>query len=100
MKVYAVIKSTGGCDYGYVAPNQSEILEMRLYRTLEKACNKIDDIYKYENRRLTEDYYEENSIKWRTKERKVGYGFINKFESIDGSEYEYTTYYVEELEVE
>lgn len=100
MKVYAIIKTVGSSDYGFVTVSQPEILEMRIYRKLEKACDKINDIFVYVNCHLTDNYYEETTVHWEQKERTPGYGFVQKYESDDGNEYEWTSYYVEELEVE
>lgn len=100
MKIYAVMKTTASDDYGF-STVQEEVFEMRFYRTLEKACKRIDEIYEHENEGLTYGhYYEENKIEWLQKERTPGYGFARTFDAYNDSVYERIVYRVRELEVE
>lgn len=100
MKIYAVMKKTASDDYGF-STVQEEVYEMRFYRTLEKACKRIDEIYKYQHGGLTYGHdYEENKIEWLQKDRTPGYGFARTFDGYNGTVYERQVYRVRELEAE
>ena len=100
MKIYAVMKTTASDDYGF-STVQEEVFEMRFYRTLEKACKRIDEIYEYQNEGPTYGHdYEENKIEWLQKGRMPGYGFARTFDGYNGTVYERQVYRVKELEAE